>query len=115
MYVYVYVVYMFVLSLLLSIGIEKSIVLTVSKVKYSVVSYQTENTRYRPPLLHKKYFGTKNLNVLSPALCVCRVHGEGVIAMAIGQPTFPKIMLPKSLDCDSAGRILCHRWQKPFY
>jgi len=36
-------------SLLLSIGIEKSIVSTVSKVKYSV-SYQTERTLYRPPL-----------------------------------------------------------------
>ena len=36
-------------SLLLSIGIEKRIVLTVSKVKYSV-SYRTENTWYRPPL-----------------------------------------------------------------
>ena len=35
-------------SLLLSIGIEKSIVSTVSKVKYSV-SYRTENTWYRPP------------------------------------------------------------------
>jgi len=37
-------------SLLLSIGIEKSIVSTVLKVKYSV-SYRTENTWYRPPLL----------------------------------------------------------------
>jgi len=36
-------------SLLLSIGIEKSIILTVPKVKYSV-SYRTENTWYRPPL-----------------------------------------------------------------
>ena len=39
-------------SLLLSIGIEKSIVSTVSKVKYSLL-YWTENTRYRPPLTHK--------------------------------------------------------------
>jgi len=40
--------YIFVLSLLLSIGIEKSILSTVPKVKYSV-SYRTENTWYRPP------------------------------------------------------------------
>ena len=37
-------------SLLLSIGIEKSIVSTVSKVRYSV-PYQTEKNQYRPPIL----------------------------------------------------------------
>ena len=42
-------------SLLLSIGIEKSIISTVSKVKYSV-SYRAENTWYRPPL-HNTHYG----------------------------------------------------------
>ena len=53
MCMYVYAVYMFVLYwcfTFIEYRYWKSIVSTVSKVKYSV-SYRTENTRYRPPLL----------------------------------------------------------------
>ena len=31
-----------------------------------------------------------------------------VLPLGMRQLTVPKIMLPKSLDCDSAGRTLCH-------
>ena len=41
-------------SLLLSIGIEKSIISTISKVKYSV-SDQTENSWYRSSLIHSHF------------------------------------------------------------
>jgi len=57
-----YVVYMFVLSLLLSIGIEKSIVSTVLKVKYPVL-YRNENTWHCPPLLHGGWNSRTSTNV----------------------------------------------------
>ena len=53
-------------SLLFSIGIEKSIVSTVSKVKYSV-SYRTEKTWYRPPLV-------RNSEVRVQTISTCHGH-----------------------------------------